>query len=72
MQDVPQEAVVTRTAAEASPLPVKAPRKTVEQIRKAKAKAEELFDLADSLAVRRKGGTTTILLTREKLVQAQR
>jgi hypothetical protein len=72
MQDVPQEAVETRTAAEASPLPVKAPRKTVEQIRKAKAKAEELFDLAGRLAVRRKGGASTIFVTREESAQAQR
>jgi hypothetical protein len=72
MQDVPQETVETSAAAEALPLPVKAPRKTVKQIREAKAKAAELCCLADSLAVRRREGAMKILVTQEDSVQGQR
>jgi hypothetical protein len=72
MQDVPQEAVETRTAAEASVLPVNAPRKTVKQIREAKAKATELCVLAERLAKYGSQGNSTMIVTQEDSVQGQR
>jgi hypothetical protein len=62
MQDVPQEAVETRGAAEAVPLPVKAPRKTIKQIREAKAEAVRLILLADNLAQAVSGGEAVMVM----------
>jgi hypothetical protein len=72
MQDVPQEAVETRGAAGAVPQPVKAPRKTVKQIREAKEEADRLRLLASQLVQRSSGGAAVMARTPERTAQAQR
>jgi hypothetical protein len=73
MQDVPPEAVETRGAAGAVPQPVKAPRKTVKQIREAKAEADRLFLLANHLPQAISGGEVAVMVrTPERTAQAQR
>jgi hypothetical protein len=72
MQDVPQEAIETRAAAEAPPLPVKAPRKTVKQIREAKEEAARLNALALDLSQSNSGGGAAVFMTPEKTAQCHR
>jgi UDP-N-acetylglucosamine:LPS N-acetylglucosamine transferase len=72
MQDVPKEAVEARGAAGAVPQPVKAPRKTVKQIREAKAEAVRLTLMADKLLQAGSGGEAAMVITPERTAQAQR
>jgi hypothetical protein len=72
MQDVPQEAVETRGASKKSHLPVKAPRKTVKQIREAKEEADRLRLLASQLKQGGSRGAAVMARTPETAAQSQR
>jgi hypothetical protein len=62
MQDVPQHTIGTHGTAEAVPQPVKAPRKTVKQIREAKEEAVRLSLLASDLAIFASGGEAVMVM----------
>jgi hypothetical protein len=72
VQDVPQEAVETPGAAEAVPQPVKAPRKTVKQIREAREEAIRLSLLASDLVQAASGGEAVMIKTPEMTAKSQR
>jgi hypothetical protein len=72
MQDTPQDTVETRDAAGAVPQPVKAPRKTVKQIREAKEEADRLSLLASHLVQAGSRGEAVMVRTPERTAKSQR
>lgn len=70
-QDVPREALEPRAIAEAPPVPVKAPRKTLKQIQQGKEEAHRL--LMEAVELEQKDcGAVINLVNADQKVQAQR